>query len=164
EIEKFLNKVSHTLQKVEKILKELALLLNKPELSKENPRKLLCTFLLLMLHDDEWRYYYYFPACVVSWEAVGSFAIASREPLPKEFIESWSHITDIFFTPLTIVDRERKVLRHALKSAIAAIMSRNMSHMHGSHIHANLQTQIDTLIDPILNALENYEKRSRRDE
>jgi len=42
---------------------------------------------------------------------------------------------------------------HALRSAVASIMSRNMSHIHGSHIEPGLQHKISTFGDEIINRL-----------
>jgi hypothetical protein len=125
------------LERMQNILEKLAIALKKPNLldaQTDNANRLFRTLYLLMLQDDEWQYYYYFPAQVIPWEAVGAFAIGSKESLPDDFIKVWRNLTSTVFTPLTLLDRERKIFRRASKSAIAAIMARNMAHQQGSSV------------------------------
>lgn len=64
-------------------------------------------------------------------------------------VEILNKIVDLKYRSLGIENYAEKVRheikKHATRSAVAAIMARNMSHIHGSHIEPGLQEKVHTL-------------------
>jgi hypothetical protein len=48
---------------------------------------------------------------------------------------------------------QEQIEKHAVKSAVSAIMARNLSHIHGSHIEPGVQNKMDTLRNGILKGM-----------
>lgn len=99
---------SHTNTRVINILDQLSVDLKKPALKSETPSNFLKTLLLLLLPSPRWSYYYYLPAQILPWTAVGSLAIATKEPLPIKFIEVLKHIINYLFFQIAVLEGKQR--------------------------------------------------------
>lgn len=111
-----------------------------------NNRTLLRACLLNELLNDQIEYLYFLPVPFPNGLRVGHIALSTSKPLQKEEISRLRIVAYILLYPI-IQDIKTKhdealILREAIKSAIAAIMSRNMSHNLGSHVVTNAKHQI----------------------
>ncbi|MBN1155657.1 hypothetical protein JXB12_12135 [candidate division KSB1 bacterium] len=123
----------------ERALITLGSITHKPEIIKsDNLEKLATTILILQLHDSFWNFYYYLPFNMIPGKAIGSIAIATKLPLAKNVIKFFHNFVSTFISTFEFIEHEKIMTRHALRSALAAIMARNMSHNIGSHVLANL--------------------------
>lgn len=78
-----------------------------------------------------------------------------RDDTPIEFF-SWLIRKFLDFTQIATYFDYKRIILQSLKSAIAAIMSRNMSHNLGSHFISNTKNYFSTLIECDPNNKENY--------
>jgi hypothetical protein len=83
---------------------------------------------------DKWQFIYYFVSPVIRQRAVSGASIFVNEPIPEEKLILLVACLDSLFAHLDLTLIEGPLRRHALRSAVAAIMARNMSHNLGSHV------------------------------
>ena len=67
-------------------------------------------------------------------EFIGGYAVAIREEMDKENLGKISSYFEAILNFLADIEQNHQIKNHALRSAVAAIMARNMSHNIGSHV------------------------------
>ncbi|MCD6101149.1 MAG: hypothetical protein J7K33_11285 [Candidatus Marinimicrobia bacterium] len=105
-----------------------------------DPNKKGCEALTFfsLLHLWGWENLYFFP--IVSYErTIGGMSVSRSQELEPSEEVYLDNLVKSIFVPLVTLEREEQIRRSVLKSAVAAIMARNMSHIHGSHIEPGLQ-------------------------
>jgi hypothetical protein len=93
---------------------------------------------------DQWQFIYYFVSPVSRQRAVSGASIFVKKAIPEDKLIQLAASLDVLFAHLDLILIEGPLRRHALRSAVAAIMARNMSHIHGSHIEPGLQHRMFT--------------------
>jgi hypothetical protein len=84
----------------------------------------------------------------------GGMVVFWKGRLPKtRWREEIKKQVDLIAGMKTTRDLLNNAKDHALRSAVAAIMARNMSHIHGSHIEPGLQHKMQTFDSEIVNRL-----------
>jgi len=103
----------------------------------------ICRILLLnRLFDSNWKHLYYVPARFLRGVAVSGVVCAFRELLkPEEYIVL-TQIVNRIFSLFHFGFFIQQMHLFALRSATAAIMARNKSHIHGSHIEHGLRNKM----------------------
>ncbi len=92
----------------------------------------------------DWKYIYYLVSPIKRERAVSGLSIFKKELIDNETLEWLFLLLSYPFLQIDIQLLEKNERIHALRSAVAAIMARNMSHIHGSHIEPGLQHKICT--------------------
>lgn len=93
------------------------------------------------LFDDSWQYLYYIPARFFEKYAVSGIVFASEGFLEVHTHSMLSQMVNRLFAPFHFGLYLQEMRTHALRSAIAAIMARNMSHNIGSHVLASIGSE-----------------------
>jgi hypothetical protein len=104
----------------------------------------LCrTLIWNRLFDREWKFLYYIPAKFLAGSAVSGIVCAFKEILlPRDYIVL-TQIVNRIFSLFHFGSFGQQLNLFALRSATAAIMARNKSHIHGSHIEHGLRNKMD---------------------
>lgn len=104
----------------------------------------LCrTLIWNRLFDPEWQYLYYIPAKFLSGSAVSGIVCAFRDLLPPRDYIVLTQIVNRIFSLFHFGSYGQQLNLFALRSATAAIMARNKSHIHGSHIEHGLRNKME---------------------
>jgi hypothetical protein len=104
----------------------------------------LCrTLIWNRLFDQEWRYLYYIPAKFLVGSAVSGIVCAFKEILPPRDYVVLTQIVNRIFSLFHFGSYGQQLNLFALRSATAAIMARNKSHIHGSHIEHGLRNKME---------------------
>lgn len=126
-----------------------------------DPNSLWPSFIAFFGNDDEdTKHYIYIPLdlnerCL----PIGVVLELSSMLTDKEFHDVFNFLVSTLpiiskFQERIKADlKHRESIEHALRSAVAAIMARNMSHIHGSHIEPGLQHRMNTFEEQIVNRL-----------
>lgn len=77
----------------------------------------------------------------------GGVILVCKEPVDNTILRRISILTNLCFRELGGKNWAERCRKEAVKSAVAAIMSRNMSHNLGSHFISNTKNYFDALID-----------------
>lgn len=138
ELEKNIDKCCHNNQCTPDICNN-----NNTCISKEASRyfSLFCNAGLESLY----KYIYYIPSVLYDGSSFGGFSFFCKNKWPRNITKSAQDWATRFGVTFSELERLMHVKKHALKSAIGAIMSRNFSHNIGSHVIANVTSQINTL-------------------
>ena len=98
-------------------------------------RGFLGSYIWNRLLDDKWKYIYYIPAIYTKGSTTSGVVVAFNKLLcSKKLFLLLSEIISRIFSPLHIFISHHNQKIYALRSAVAAIMARNMSHNIGSHV------------------------------
>ena len=84
-----------------------------------------------------WEYIYFIPASEYmsrTYKGFGIWFLFSEEPFSLFWIRSLYKLFNSYFLKIGIEDWSADAVKHALRSAVAAIMARNVSHNIGSHV------------------------------
>jgi hypothetical protein len=112
--------------------------------------KALCrTLIWNRLFDMQWNYLYYIPAKFLSGSAVSGIVCAFTEILPPHDYIVLTQIVNRIFSLFHFGSYGQQLNLFALRSATAAIMARNKSHIHGSHIEHGLRNKMENFTDII---------------
>lgn len=104
---------------------------------------LVIAFILMELLGIPTKYIYFVPISSTSFPNGGiNFSCSQR--LGKDELDTMRLIVDEFLMEFVFEDFMSFSRRHGLSAAVAAIMARNMSHIHGSHIEPGLQNSMET--------------------
>jgi hypothetical protein len=104
----------------------------------------LCrTLIWNRLFDPYWKYLYYIPAKFLAGSAVSGIVCAFREILPPRDYIVLTQIVNRIFSLFHFGSYGQQLNLFALRSATAAIMARNKSHIHGSHIEHGLRNKME---------------------
>ncbi|MCG3155112.1 MAG: hypothetical protein DKINENOH_01714 [bacterium] len=87
----------------------------------------------------DWNFIYYFVTPVIRERSVSGVSIFTRDTIAEDKFISLIGVLDSLFAHLDLKLIETPLRKHALRSAIAAIMARNMSHNIGSHVLASTE-------------------------
>ena len=109
-----------------------------------DPRALCRTLIWNRLFDSEWNYLYYIPARFLEGSAVSGIICALKKPLGRQEYVALTQIVNRIFSLFHFGFYLQQVHLFALRSATTAIMARNKSHIHGSHIEHGLRNKMDT--------------------
>jgi len=112
----------------------------------EDDQEILKSFLFLFLYSP-WKICYYFPGMLSKKTPAGGLVIYLRENIEPERIVFLQSVVNRIFSLPGVTEAEARVLKESLKSAIAAIMSRNGSHNIGSHIISAASSNINDYSD-----------------
>ncbi|RKX44334.1 MAG: hypothetical protein DRP27_06725 [Thermotogae bacterium] len=113
----------------------------------------LAEYFVWLLSLPRWKHYVYVPLPGFSRLSSALVFVFGREIDENEVKQQILDCYNNKFGALSDVISgmaEDVVLSHAFRSAVAAIMSRNMSHIHGSHIEPGLQTKLHTLREMLI--------------
>ncbi len=113
----------------------------------------------LIAQNDDWNYYYYIPGVVHKgnlYQTIGGIAIAMPEELPSDVYIFIFEVSSRLLEKWTLSYSELFREIASLRSAVAAIMARNMSHNIGSHVLANVSTTSDILNQKDIKNLEKF--------
>jgi hypothetical protein len=139
-MEKYLNLIKNTdgslysrlINEVKKELKksELRIKIKKAETEKF----LNSLFIIDLISPKEWKWIVIYPSLLYTGEPIGGAFLFLNRLLDVPVDRTFQHmLTEIFSVPQILIDKE-KILEQSLRSAVAAIMARNMSHNIGSHV------------------------------
>lgn len=101
------------------------------------------------LFDDEWQYIYFIPAKFLKGSTVSGIVCAFGEFLTEQEHIVLTQIVNRIFSLFQFGLYLQQMNLFALRSATAAIMARNKSHIHGSHIEHGLRNKMDTYEDVV---------------
>lgn len=108
-----------------------------------DPEALCRTLIWNRLFDRDWKYLYYIPAKFLAGSAVSGIVCAFREILPPRDYIVLTQIVNRIFSLFHFGSYGQQLNLFALRSATAAIMARNKSHIHGSHIEHGLRNKME---------------------
>jgi hypothetical protein len=108
-----------------------------------DPVALCRTLIWNRLFDPEWKYLYYIPAKFLAGSAVSGIVCAFRDILPPRDYIVLTQIVNRIFSLFHFGSYGQQLNQFALRSATAAIMARNKSHIHGSHIEHGLRNKME---------------------
>lgn len=118
------------------------LLADELQLNKPIDRKGFKTiFKRFEKHFSKWTYIYYYATPIKRHRAVTGTSIFTNNFIPEDQLVQMFLILNLIFENLDLVRIESSLKNFSLRSAIAAIMSRNMSHNIGSHVLARIATK-----------------------
>jgi len=120
------------IEDVKKELKnsELQIEINDAEIGKF----LNLLFVFDLVSPEEWKWIVIYPSLIYTEEPIGGAFLVLNRLLDVPVYRIFQHMhTEIFSVPQILIDKE-KILEQSLRSAVAAIMARNMSHNIGSHV------------------------------
>ena len=119
---------------------------NQDEIVKNIDDKIACEaakYFSLFCQDGldktPYKYIYYIPSLTYDGNSFGGFSLFCKNQWPRTVTKVFQRCATRFGTAFSEIERILSVKEHALKAAIAAIMSRNMSHNIGSHVLINLE-------------------------
>ncbi|MEO0183115.1 MAG: hypothetical protein ABIL40_06540, partial [candidate division WOR-3 bacterium] len=110
-----------------------------------------------ILNSLEFTYFIGFPIFLSKSEGHSAqgllwFSYSENEKPENDFLVDFYRYTKLIFTPIAtsvalveLENAKKEIKKHALRSAVAAIMARNMSHNIGSHVLANITNDLDSL-------------------
>jgi len=121
---------------LEKFLKKFKVTFNPhPELTDEEMKKFENLFKIFeMVTQEEWNYLYYISSLLKPQAKVAGLLLISKEKLNNIFINFLRLILGRIVAFYEFAVSLYQTQLHALRSAVATIMSRNMSHNIGSHV------------------------------
>jgi len=118
------------------------LLADELQLNKPSEREGFTTiFIRFKEHFSNWKYIYYYATPIKRHRAVTGTSIFTDNFIPEDQLVQMFLILNLIFENLDLVRIESSLKNFSLRSAIAAIMSRNMSHNIGSHVLARIATK-----------------------
>ena len=106
-----------------------------------------------LVTPKEWNYLYYITSPLKPQAKVAGILLVTEKKLNNILINFLRLILGRIISYYEFAVSLYQIELHALRSAVASIMSRNMSHIHGSHIEPGLQHKISTFGDEIINRL-----------
>ena len=94
-----------------------------------------------------WKYIYFIPSIeyIRTYQGFGVWFLYFLSPLSPFWYKLMYKLFSIFLSKIAIIDWALNALRHSLRSAVAAIMARNMSHNIGSHVLAKASGSEDEI-------------------
>ena len=95
-------------------------------------------FKRLRKHFSNWKYLYYYVTPIKRESAVTGVSIFTAGPIDREYLLRIVQLLDLISAHLDLQLSEMLLKNFSLRSAVAAIMSRNMSHNLGSHVLARI--------------------------
>jgi hypothetical protein len=116
--------------------------------------KALCRSLIWnRLLDKDWHYLYYIPAKFLEGSAASGVVCAFKNLLDAQEYIILTQIVNRVFSLIQFGFYLQHMGMFALRSATAAIMARNKSHIHGSHIEHGLRNKMSTFEDIVIERL-----------
>jgi hypothetical protein len=111
-------------------------------------KEALCRSLIWnRLLDKDWNYLYYIPAKFLEGSAVSGVVCAFENHLNVHEYVILTQIVNRVFSLIQFGFYLQHMGMFALRSATAAIMARNKSHIHGSHIEHGLRNKMSSFED-----------------
>lgn len=108
-------------------------------LYEDADQKAISTFFeRLKKHFSEWKYIYYYVTPLKRESAVAGVSMFASDLIPQQNLLSIIELLDIISIHIDLEFTEALLKNFSLRSAVAAIMSRNMSHNLGSHVLARI--------------------------
>ena len=113
--------------------------------------------LLMYIYYSDFKYIYYIPTCLVDKDfslierldkGSGIFVVCSSVEIPINYIDYIRFIIDgciSYAASEDIITLQKKANHESIKSAKAAIMSRNMSHNLGSHVMFYIKQKLQSV-------------------
>ncbi len=98
-------------------------------------------FMRLRKHFSNWSYIYYYITPLKRESAVTGASIFTSDLIPQQNLLNIVELLDIIAAHIDLELTESLLKSFSLRSFIAAIMSRNMSHNLGSHVLARVASQ-----------------------
>lgn len=95
-------------------------------------------FKRLKKHFSNWKYLYYYVTPIKRESAVTGVSIFTAGLIDREYLLRIVQLLDLISAHLDLQLSEMLLKNFSLRSAVAAIMSRNMSHNLGSHVLARI--------------------------
>lgn len=92
----------------------------------------------LKKHYSGWKYIYYYVTPLKRESAVAGVSIFTSDLIPQQNLLNIIELLDIISIHIDLELTEALLKNFSLRSAVAAIMSRNMSHNLGSHVLARI--------------------------
>jgi len=83
---------------------------------------------------EYWPFQYYIPSPMLSDAPVGGLLIGTKKMLDKEDIDNLEDIALKVTIDINFLEHKEKVMDQSRRTAVAAIMGRNLSHNIGSHV------------------------------
>ncbi|MCX5799933.1 MAG: radical SAM protein [Candidatus Eisenbacteria bacterium] len=91
-----------------------------------------------LVAPEDWKWLVTYPCLIFTGTPIGGVFLVLRERLDAPVDRLLQHmVSSVFAIPQVMIDKQR-VLEQSLRSAVAAIMARNMSHNIGSHVLAGV--------------------------
>lgn len=119
----------------------------------ETLKNILRVCLVNKLAVPSLNYLYFIPIPFLNGRRIGHTALSSVQILSKKIIDEYSLLSSTMMTPLVHANVALSLMKvskeNALKSAKAAIMSRNMSHNLGSHVMSYLKQNLSSVQEMI---------------
>lgn len=97
--------------------------------------------LRLKKHFSNWTYIYYYIAPLKREGVLHGAAIFTSDLIPQQLLLNLVALLDILCAHIDLEFTEALLKNFSLRSAVAAIMSRNMSHNLGSHVLARVASR-----------------------
>ena len=121
-----------------------------------------CLLNKIMFYNDVWSFLYMFPILSSGGKKLGRVSFVSNRRIDSYAITAIRYMCNIILSPFITeyvnFIKTNKIQKESIKSAISAIMARNMSHNLGSHFISNTKNYFGQLADN-----ENENDQRRRD-
>jgi DNA repair photolyase len=131
---------------------ELQIEINDAEIGKF----LNLLFVFDLVSPEEWKWIVIYPSLIYTEEPIGGAFLVLNRLLDVPVDRIFQHmLTEIFSVPQILIDKE-KILEQSLRSAVAAIMARNMSHNIGSHALWHISQEYPTGQEGKIKSFMNY--------
>lgn len=140
-IESYYPGIKHILFQIPLTPKGVASLAEEMEIPDAGREGFSLYFMRLKKHFSDWTYLYYYIAPLKRESAVAGASIFTSDLIPQQQLLNLVELLDIIFAHIDLEFSETLLKNFSLRSAVAAIMSRNMSHNLGSHVLARIASR-----------------------
>lgn len=140
-LEKCYPQLSSILFQASLIHNEVDQLANMLEIDLAEREGFVINFMRLKKHFSNWNYIYYYITPLKRESAVTGASIFTSDLIPQPNLLNIIELLDVMAAHIDLELTETLLKNFSLRSAIAAIMSRNMSHNLGSHVLARIASR-----------------------